>query len=80
MGWWWLVVALVLVGGLLVADRLLLMAEACGWIYYRRHRPSGLVRTGLMELGSFFEPGIEHHREAEQEEHVEESNSGDSEK
>jgi hypothetical protein len=46
---------------LLVADRLLLAAEARGWIYYRRRRPpTGTASSGLLTVMSIYQPGHEH--------------------
>jgi hypothetical protein len=41
-----------------VVDRLLLAAEAKGWIYYRRKRSSpGTSASAFLELQSMLEPG-----------------------
>jgi hypothetical protein len=73
-------VAVVLAVGavLLALDRLLLAAEARGWINYRRH---GLSRSAVLyhtlELHSVFDPGIRQVIEIRNEERKNQAESGD---
>jgi len=48
---WWLLLAL---AALVVADRLLLRAEARGWVYYRRHRATS-TQVGSAAFGPVFD-------------------------
>lgn len=48
-----------------LADRLLLAAEARGWIYYRRRKASpGTRASAFLEMQSMLEPGRTHEVEA----------------
>jgi hypothetical protein len=59
MRWWMWVLTL---GGLgLVVDRILLAAEARGWIYYRKNKPSVTsVGTALFQLQAIVQPEKQH--------------------
>jgi hypothetical protein len=62
---------------LYVLDRLLLAAEAHGWIYWRRRKPSPGTRAGaLMELQALLEPDRKHTAEILREESHEEDDEG----
>ena len=53
--------ALVAVAGLVIADRLLLAAEARGWIYYRTRRAGkGAAAERLQQLGTIWDPSQQH--------------------
>ena len=55
-----LVVLLVVVGAV-VLDRLLLAAEARGWIYYRTRRAGrGAAAERLQQLGTIWDPSQQH--------------------
>jgi hypothetical protein len=60
----WLVVVAVIVLALACLaglDRVLLLAEARGLVYYRRKRPSSAsVGNAMMDAMSIYEPGFEH--------------------
>jgi len=74
----WLFIALSAGAGCLILDRLLLMAEAKGWINYRRN---GLSRGGAsyhtLQLSSIFNPGMQAVIEAKYEDEEQEDESGD---
>jgi hypothetical protein len=55
MGWWWLPVSVV---GLAALDRLALMAEARGWLYWRRtgRHGGGGGGSAIGELIEVFQP------------------------
>jgi len=73
----WLIVALAVAVGLLLIDRLLLAAEARGWIYWRRSRPSPGTRAGaLLELHAMLEPDRRHTAEIVRAETQEEDDEG----
>jgi hypothetical protein len=75
-GWVWWVLAVVV---LLLADRLLLAAEARGWINYRRTPPrKGTAARAVMGVAEAFDPAIHHRIEAEDfdEDRIERSDSG----
>jgi hypothetical protein len=58
---WWLALVTVGPAAVLVADRLLLAAEARGWIYYRRRRPpTGTLSSGVLTVMSIYQPGHAH--------------------
>ena len=60
------------------ADRLLLAAEARGWIYYRRKKASpGTRASAMLELQSMLEPGKAHELHAVQSEEEARDESGD---
>jgi hypothetical protein len=57
----WFLIVLGTVVMLVVIDRLLLMAEARGHIYYRKRKASpGSVGSAAMEIQSVLEPGGRH--------------------
>jgi hypothetical protein len=58
----WLVVVLLAVAAAgFAADRLLLRAEARGWIYYRHRKPSRTaVGNAMMTILQVYEPQQEH--------------------
>jgi hypothetical protein len=52
--WWWIPIGL---AGLFVLDRLLLVAEERGWIYYRRIRPNrATIGAAFLSVNAIFEP------------------------
>jgi hypothetical protein len=56
----WLAVAAFAVAGLMLADTLLLHAEARGWIYYRRRRGSpGTSAAAALTMQAFFQPAAQ---------------------
>jgi len=62
---------------LYVLDRLLLAAEARGWIYWRRRKASPGTRAGaLMELHALLEPDRKHTAEVLREVSHEEDDEG----
>jgi hypothetical protein len=62
---------------LYVLDRLLLAAEARGWIYWRRRKASPGTRAGaVMELHALLEPDRKHTAEALREVRHEEDDEG----
>jgi hypothetical protein len=68
---WALIIGAIVVG-LWLLDRLLLAAEARGWIYWRKKKPSpGTVGSALLELQSMVEPSKKHVQEVQQMEHTE---------
>ncbi|MCB9475600.1 MAG: hypothetical protein H6685_01945 [Deltaproteobacteria bacterium] len=70
--------AALVMAGIWGFDRLMLVAEARGYVYWRRKKPSpGTVGTALMEVQSIFEPGKEHTVKEVREEETEEDDSGD---
>ena len=63
---------------LYVLDRVLLAAEARGWIYWRHRKASPGTRAGaLMELHALLEPDRKHTAEVLREETREEDEDGD---
>jgi hypothetical protein len=63
---------------LLTIDRLLLAAEARGWIYWRRRKASPGTRAGaILELHALLEPDRRHTAEVLREETHEEDDEGD---
>lgn len=74
----WLVIVAIAVVALLVLDRLLLAAEARGWVNYRR---SGLSRGAatyhILEMSSAFDPSFKEVQEAQVEDHEEQDETGD---
>lgn len=70
--------ALVMLGALLLLDRVLLRLERKGWINYRRR---GLSRSGAafhaLTLQSIFSPGAEHLVEIQYQQVEEHDDSGD---
>jgi len=71
-------IVIVVVLGLVIADRLLLAAEARGWIYWRRKSASpGTTAAAMMELHSMVEPGRAHVAEAIRAEETEKDDEGD---
>jgi hypothetical protein len=72
------IVLVVAMLALWLADRLLLAAEARGWIYYRRRKASpGTRASAFLEMQSMFEPGRTHEVEAIRREESERDDSGD---
>jgi len=74
----WLGVIAAAVAGLVAVDRLLLAAEARGWIYWRRRTSSPGTRAGaLLELHALLEPDRRHTAEIVRAEgHEEEDEAG----
>ena len=74
----WLAIALAVGVGLVVIDRLLLAAEARGWLYWRRRKASPGSRAGaLLELHALLEPDRRHAAElARAEAHDEDEEGG----
>ena len=73
-----LAIAIAVAVALLVLDRLLLAAEARGWIYWRRRRASpGTRASALLELHALLEPDRHYVAEAMREESREEDDEGD---
>jgi hypothetical protein len=73
----WLVVALAAAVCLVVIDRLLLAAEARGWIYWRRSKPSpGTTAGALLELHALLEASRKHTAEVVRDEGHEEDDEG----
>lgn len=71
-------VALAIVLLALVADRLLLAAEARGWIYWRKRKASpGTAASAMLEVQSILEPGRAHVAEAARAEETDEDDAGD---
>lgn len=73
-------VAIVLLAAvaLAVADRLLLAAEARGWIYYRKKKASpGTRSAAALELQALMEPGRKHVVESVRDEQSERDESGE---
>lgn len=67
-----------LAAALLVADRLLLAAEARGWIYYRRRKPNpGSLGDAMLRVQGMIEPGQAHVAEAREARPVEIDAEGD---
>jgi hypothetical protein len=66
------------VAALVAVDRLLLAAEARGWIYWRRRKASPGTRAGAMlELHALLEPDRKHAAEiVRHESHVEDDEGG----
>lgn len=57
---------------LFLLDRLALWAEARGWLYYRRRRPSSTsVGNAFLEVQSLLEPSKREILEVRRDEHVE---------
>jgi hypothetical protein len=57
----WLLGSLLLVAGLVLMDRLLLRAEARGWIFYRRRKPSpGTSAAAAFTLQAMWQPQARH--------------------
>lgn len=62
----------------LVLDRILLFAEARGWINYRRKGPNlGAARYHVLDTHQVFDPGAEILQEAQAQDVVEEDETGD---
>ena len=56
-----LLIALAVVVGLLVLDRLALWMESRGWIYWRKVKPKGGGgAAGLMAMHTLIEPEVRH--------------------
>ena len=73
----WLAIALAAVACLLVIDRLLLAAEARGWIYWRHRKSSpGTAAGALLELHAMLQPDRRHAAEIVREESHEEDDEG----
>lgn len=73
----WLVAAIAVAACLVVIDRLLLAAEARGWIYWRRRKASpGSAAGALLELHAMLEPDRRHAAEIVREEAHEEDDEG----
>ncbi|MBI2841747.1 MAG: hypothetical protein HYX75_25815 [Acidobacteria bacterium] len=67
--WKWSVIAAALVAGAILLDRLLLMMEARGWIYYRRKQASpGGLGNAVLSVQSMLEPGKQYVLESKQKE------------
>lgn len=61
-----------------VIDRLLLAAEARGWIYYRKKQSSPATSaSAFLEIQSMLEPGRKYEIRAMQDEEEETDDSGD---
>ena len=74
----WLPWAAATVVALLLFDRLLLLFEAKGWIFYRRTKgPRGGAMYHVREMASVFDPGIRHVQEEIVEEREEQDESGE---
>ncbi|HNX49641.1 MAG TPA: hypothetical protein PLS53_15790 [Thermoanaerobaculaceae bacterium] len=57
----WILVALAAVTALVVLDRLLLAAEARGYIYYRRRKASpGSLGSAMLEIHASLQPSVRH--------------------
>jgi len=70
--------ALVIVAALYAIDRLLLAAEARGWIYWRKKSASpGTTASAMLEVQSLIQPGNAHVVEALRSEASEEDDEGD---
>lgn len=70
---WWIAVVV----GLFAVDRLLLWAEARGWLYYRRSKLHGGASIyHLMEIHSIVEPGFEEVMEIKVHEERQQDESG----
>jgi len=70
--------ALGLTIAIFVVDRLLLAAEARGWIYYRKRQSSPRTSaSAFLELQSMLEPGRKYEIQAIQSEEVERDDEGD---
>lgn len=73
-----LVVVAGLVLALILVDRLLLAAEARGWIYWRRRKAStGTFGGALLEVQKLVEPGQRHVAEAREERPAAPDDEGD---
>ena len=69
---------LALVVAAFVVDRLLLKAEARGWIYWRKKKGShGMPASAFLEVQQIFEPDKKYVLEVQQEQAPEEEESGD---
>ncbi len=66
------------IGGILFADRLLLWAEAQGWIYYRKtkNRTGGTLGNAMLEIQSMIDPPAKYVVEERQREVEDERESG----
>jgi hypothetical protein len=63
---------------LFLLDKALLKAEARGWIYYRRRKPSsGALGNAFLEIQSLIEPSKKAMVEVLKEEKKEQAESGD---
>ncbi|MCL4232899.1 MAG: hypothetical protein KJ042_00090 [Deltaproteobacteria bacterium] len=72
----WIVIAVL--GAAFVLDRLLLAAEARGWIYWRKKKASpGTAALAMLELESIVSPAKRHVIEQKRQEHAEEDDEGD---
>ncbi|MFA6956984.1 MAG: hypothetical protein WC538_14040 [Thermoanaerobaculia bacterium] len=61
-----------------IVDRLLLAAEARGWIYYRKKQSSpGTSASAFLELHSMLEPGRKYEIQANQSEEEERDDEGE---
>ena len=73
----WLAIALAAVVCALVIDRLLLAAEAKGWIYWRHRKSSpGTAAGALLELQAMLQPDRRHAAEIVRAESHEEDGEG----
>jgi hypothetical protein len=63
---------------LFLLDRALLKAEARGWIYYRKNKPSrSSLGNAFLEIQKIWEPSAEIMAEVMKEEKKEQADSGD---
>ena len=62
---------------LFLLDRLALRAEAKGWIYWRRRKPSGSTGADLLLDVNLFDPGARHVVEVREAEPTEEISNDD---
>jgi hypothetical protein len=73
----WLAITAAVIFAAAVLDRLLLAAEARGWIYWRRRKASPGTRAGAMlELHAMLEPSRRHAAEVVRAEAHEEDDEG----
>ena len=73
----WLAITAAVISAAVVLDRLLLAAEARGWIYWRRRKASPGTRAGAMlELHAMLEPSRRHAAEVVRAEAHEEDDEG----
>ena len=64
--------------GLFLLDRILLWAEARGWIYYRRNKPGrGAATYHLLEMSTIFDPSMRPVQEIRIQEEESEDEAGD---
>ncbi len=64
--------------GLFLLDRVLLLAEARGWIYYRKNKPGrGAATYHLLEMSTIFDPSMRPVQEIRIQEEESENEAGD---